>query len=319
MPRLNSGVLISATFLALVVCPGYARADCGLPAGVKGEIVYNDDYATLQFCDGTAWIGMGGAAGGGPVDGDKGDISVSGAGNSWVIDAGAVTSSQIADNAVVTARLSDGAVTTSKLAASAVTYARIQDVSASSRLLGRSSTGAGPIEEIIVGSGLTLLGGTLSASATGGVTSVTCGNGMTGGTITSTGTCALDLATAASFRSNMANKPLEPNGLWAAAGIIGLTDAATIALDLGTGLNFGVTLAGNRTLGNPTNAKVGQTGVIRLAQDATGSRTLSYGTAYKWAGGTAGVLSTGAGKVDYLFYMVYSSSEVLLNLVKDVR
>ena len=52
------------------------------------------------------------------TDGDKGDITVSSSGTTWTIDAGAVT------------------------------YAKIQDVSATDKLLGRSTAGAGDIEEI---------------------------------------------------------------------------------------------------------------------------------------------------------------------------
>jgi hypothetical protein len=42
----------------------------------------------------------------------------------------------------------DGSVTTAKIADDAVTYAKMQDVSATDRLLGRSSAGAGVVEEI---------------------------------------------------------------------------------------------------------------------------------------------------------------------------
>jgi hypothetical protein len=42
----------------------------------------------------------------------------------------------------------DGSVTTAKIANDAVTYAKIQNVSATNRLLGRSSAGAGDVEEI---------------------------------------------------------------------------------------------------------------------------------------------------------------------------
>jgi hypothetical protein len=42
----------------------------------------------------------------------------------------------------------DGSVTTAKLADDAVTYAKLQNVSATDRLLGRSSAGAGDVEEI---------------------------------------------------------------------------------------------------------------------------------------------------------------------------
>ena len=55
---------------------------------------------------------------GGVTDGDKGDITVSSSGTVWTIDAGVVT------------------------------YAKIQNVSATDKLLGRSTAGAGSIEEI---------------------------------------------------------------------------------------------------------------------------------------------------------------------------
>lgn len=35
-----------------------ANAACTLPGGSEGEVLYNADYATMQFCDGTSWISM---------------------------------------------------------------------------------------------------------------------------------------------------------------------------------------------------------------------------------------------------------------------
>ena len=79
---------------------------------------------------------------------------------------------------------------------------------------------------------------------------------------------------------------------------VALTDAANIATDASLGNIFTVTLAGNRTLSNPTNLVSG--GVYRwvVTQDATGSRTLAYGTMFKWPGGSAPVLTTTANAVD---------------------
>ena len=62
----------------------------------------------------------------------------------------------LVDGSVTTAKLADGAVTTAKasnlgtaaLADGAVTYAKLQDVSATDRLLGRSTAGSGDVEEI---------------------------------------------------------------------------------------------------------------------------------------------------------------------------
>lgn len=53
----------------------------------------------------------------------------------------------IANLAVTTGKLDDLAVSTAKIAADAVTYAKIQNVSATSRILGRKTSGAGDTEE----------------------------------------------------------------------------------------------------------------------------------------------------------------------------
>lgn len=88
-----------------------------------------------------------------------------------------------------------------------------------------------------------------------------------------------------------------------AMAFVALTDAATIAVDMATGFNFSVTLGGNRTLGAPTNSIAGQSGLIQITQDGTGSRTLSYNAAWKFAGGTP-TASTAAGTVDAIAYTV---------------
>jgi len=83
----------------------------------EGEPIYTTDTKKL-------YIGDGSTAGGvvvdttGVSDGDKGDITVSSSGATWTIDNDAVT------------------------------YAKIQNVSATDKLLGRSSAGAGDVEEI---------------------------------------------------------------------------------------------------------------------------------------------------------------------------
>ena len=96
----------------------------------------------------------------------------------------------------------------------------------------------------------------------------------------------------------------------AAADINTLTDGATITPDFAAGQNFSVTLAGNRTLANPTNIVAGQTGSIAITQDGTGSRTLAYGTFWDFAGGTAPTLTTTAAKVDRLDYIVITATDI---------
>jgi hypothetical protein len=122
----------------------------------------------------------------------------------------------------------------------------------------------------------------------------------------------------AEFLANTADKVLSTDQVWAGGATVALTDATTIALNMSTFINGTVTLGGNRTLGNPTNPKVGQSGWIAITQDATGSRTLAYGTNWEFALGAAPVLSTAASTKDVLFYTVLSATSILGNLVQGV-
>lgn len=89
-----------------------------------------------------------------------------------------------------------------------------------------------------------------------------------------------------------------------------LTDAATITPDLDSSDMFTVTLGGNRTLANPSNIDAGQTGSIFIVQDGTGSRTLAWGSYWDFAGGTAPTLSTAAGAVDRVDFIVRTSTSI---------
>ena len=82
--------------------------------------------------------------------------------------------------------------------------------------------------------------------------------------------------------------------------------------------NFSVTLGGNRTLANPSNIVAGQSGIIVITQDATGSRTLAYGSYWKFAGGTAPTLTTTANAVDVLAYYTNSTTTITATLISNV-
>lgn len=82
-----------------------------------------------------------------------------------------------------------------------------------------------------------------------------------------------------------------------------LTDEATINWDMNSGSVAKVTLAGNRTMAAPTNLKDGGTYILRAIQDATGSRTITWNAVFKWAGGTAPTLSTGANSIDVFTFV----------------
>lgn len=106
-------------------------------------------------------------------------------------------------------------------------------------------------------------------------------------------------------------------GKWSA-----LTDAATIAVDASLSDSFTVTLGGNRTLGNPTNAPIAANSQMRflrfrIRQDGTGSRTLAYGTDYRFPSAVTPVLTTTAGETDYLTFL-YHETDLKWDLVGSI-
>ncbi len=129
---------------------------------------------------------------------------------------------------------------------------------------------------------------------------------------------ASDEATASDYYGDVADKILTTDIAWDAMAEQSVSDAASISWDMSTGIDFTVTLAGNRTLSNATNTTVGKKGRIRVVQDGTGSRTLSFGTSYEFAGGTAVTLSTGANDEDVLYYDCISSSRIVISSILDI-
>jgi hypothetical protein len=89
-----------------------------------------------------------------------------------------------------------------------------------------------------------------------------------------------------------------------------LTDAATVATDASLGNTFRVTLGGNRTLGNPTNAADGQVLSWEIIQDGTGSRTLALDTKFAFGTDITSItLTTTASKRDFLTAIYNSGTD----------
>jgi hypothetical protein len=86
-----------------------------------------------------------------------------------------------------------------------------------------------------------------------------------------------------------------------------LTDGATITWDVGSSPVAKVTLAGNRTLSAPTNSAAGQFISLTVIQDATGSRLLTWNSAYEFTGDVAPTLTTTASKAD-IFVFKYNGT-----------
>lgn len=127
-------------------------------------------------------------------------------------------------------------------------------------------------------------------------------------------------AVAGGWFANTANRILTTDITWGDAALVSLswTSGGNTAVDMATFINATVTAAtGNSTLGQPSNTKVGQTGVIRIIQDST-PRTLAFHADWKFAGGTDPVLSTANGAVDLLFYQVIATNFVYAALIKGI-
>ena len=136
--------------------------------------------------------------------------------------------------------------------------------------------------------------------------------------INDAGTGDLKLQLGGSTKFQLASGGVSLTG-GAAANITALSDGATITIDMATACHHSVTLGGNRTFAAPSNQVVGQAGSIFITQDGTGSRTASFNSAFKFVGGTAPTLTTGAGLTDRIDYIILSSNVIHCAVSLDVK
>ena len=103
----------------------------------------------------------------------------------------------------------------------------------------------------------------------------------------------------------------------------------TVTLDMATACHFVIgdpdpsvspkVLTENTNFAAPTNQAVGQAGSIFIKQDGTGSRTVTFNTAFKFVGGTVPTMSTAAGAVDRVDYIVFASGDIHCAVSLDVK
>lgn len=103
-------------------------------------------------------------------------------------------------------------------------------------------------------------------------------------------------------------------GVWLAIGRgvskLTLTDGTTVNWSATLSPNAEVTLGGNRTIANPTGLVTGVVYTIKVIQDGTGNRTVTWGSSFKWGVSGAPTLSTAAGAAD-LFSFLYDGANLL--------
>lgn len=157
-----------------------------------------------------------------------------------------------------------------------------------------------------------------SVAGTGTVTSVAAGTGMSFATITTSGSVAIDGATAGNFEAGTTNKVLTADVVFTSETTT--TFSTTPTFDFSTFFNTKITLTSNITSVTCSNIKAGQSGTIRFIQDATGSRTLAgMCSAFKFANGTAPVLTTTASAVDAMVYSCSATTYCVASLIKNVQ
>jgi hypothetical protein len=249
----------------------------------------------------------------------SGNVIVSG--NASIVNADINASAGIVDTKLATI------ATAGKVSNSATTAVSTNTASA---IVSRDSSGnfsAGTITAALTGTASTATALAVARTIQGvsfdgsaNITVATAGSGIsvTGTTIANTGVLSVNGNAGAIINVAVTNA-VQSFTVAQRGTITALTDGATITPDFAAANNFSVTLGGSRTLANPTNLTAGQSGTIVITQDGTGSRTLAYGSYFKFAGGTAPTLTSTSASVDVIAYYVESSTRITARILNDVK
>lgn len=100
-----------------------------------------------------------------------------------------------------------------------------------------------------------------------------------------------------------------------------VTYASTVTLSFNEANDFQIApLTGNLTIANPSSiaSAEGQGGSIWCEQDGTGSRTISFGSMFKFPAQTAPTATTTASAIDRVDYKVRDASTIDANMVLNV-
>jgi hypothetical protein len=226
------------------------------------------------------------------------------------ISSGTITTAKIAADAITTAKIADDAVTSAKIAASAVTASDVAD----GTLTGAKLTTPLDLSSTVLTAPKIASGGFIAdANSNEQIKFTTTASAVNEFTVTNAATgnrpdlsvTGSDTNIGLSITTKGTGLVLFNDGAYNAEAT--LADGATITWDVGSSPVAKVTLGGNRTLSAPTNSAAGQFIALTVIQDGTGSRTLSFNSAYEFTGDTAPTLTTTASKAD-IFVFKYNGT-----------
>ena len=132
----------------------------------------------------------------------------------------------------------------------------------------------------------------------------------------------ISLATVNSTNNTVNLAKLDSSQVWNKqqySSVSSLTDGANIDWDLDTQQVAKVTLAGNRTMNVPTNMQDGAFYSLTVTQDATGSRTLTWNSIFKFPSGIAPTLTTTANAIDKLTFDSDGTNMHLVGISLDLK
>lgn len=299
LPTTGSGNVVRATSATLVT-PALGTPSAvvltnatGLPnAGllnpsttVNGQTCTLGSTCTITATAGSVTVGTTSISGGtsGRIEfnnsGILGEIATTGSGNVVLSTSGVLTTPNLGTPSAVN-----------------LTNATVVPAAQLSGVVPAANGGAGTINGALAGNG----SGVVSRSACAGLSNA--GTGCS----TNTGTSG-------------ANIPLmNGNNTWSGAQAVTpsvLTFGATVTPNAALSNNYTLTATGNFTMANPTGLIAGQTMNFWITQDATGSRVVTWGTAYQASGSTSTlVLSTGANSKDLVSCQSDTSSTLTCSI-----